>query len=1037
MAQIVLPNVPPELRDVGLGGVLSNNKLLTCIDMLKDMFRVSGTPVGTPAIANIILKSFGVNAQIPVAQVIDALTVNKTQWESVYKKKLTDLIELNYAKDRGTFTTHRFFYKKNVALTTESRLPDICRFVVDVGYDPQVINPGVKSLVGHGSTIDNGPRAHFQRNAAGDVISDGSLEFFPPQTQVLEMLPIYQVAGMDHICVTNCTIQFDLAGFSHTIITADIANQNVVITIVRDATKSVASNFVSATYALNGADPINWVFDQEGDICAANDAKNTRANEHTPLVIQDFIRFLLKFLGDEALCITTFIANHHFFNTTSEGRVAIMTGDGMVRLRCLLMNIPFVRQFDGSAQTLEKAPDTQKEKIKTCEFEYWCPEGNPNIIYTTLIQRAYQKVKSHNDGIKQLILSAITAQAIGITTRDIVPFREGNTITCYLNSLVETISHIQKLSDKVYEFSKLLAGGGGGAIHAEYQRVYAIQGQAAVLAGATQEQAVAAAAAAAAAAVATAAPGANPVEIEELCNRILHIDIERFLSIFTEIITFSADPNRNMRGSEIEAFFNAFKVNSFIERKNKQIVALKVSNLLESSKYISQAIPLTPSLKKPFVDFVYGLIKGTITYPPQGQGGGGNIQRGGVKFTCTLPSTTVMETYKPLHLVLRLRGGNIDMKSGDLDSKGVELMKSKEVTDEAKSGMVLNVPSHEVNEMTYIYDLHEMYVEQYKNHYIGSKTELEHICKTRHVSLFEIGHFWLRTLIDLFFEKKMRDQMTSVGIMLINHPFLKIEYDGNLLTVQDIIKIDPALDIERLLVTFLSCYYYEYLEKAVPISQRNNSLRLLDDLYWGIDEVISLNGVTLVEHMDSWLMFLVKTQTIPEYEVPKAERSKIFYIIRNSIVNDETTDIRTNQRILSGGKIYYVVGETYFDQSFTPHKLIPVTMNGTQLYRVDQSLLDSNGNLVGTIYFNEHGNEVFYATDGLTYPFPTSGGSKRKVKSNKRSNKRSNMNRKTRKNRFSLLGKRTPSARIPKTRTKTQSAKPKQRKNRTLRKKHK
>ena len=68
---------------------------------------------------------------------------------------------------------------------------------------------------------------------------------------------------------------------------------------------------------------------------------------------------------------------------------------------------------------------------------------------------------------------------------------------------------------------------------------------------------------------------------------------------------------------------------------------------------------------------------------------------------------------------------------------------------------------------------------------------------------------------------------------------------------------------------------------------------------------------------------------------------------------------------------------------------------------------------------------------GPGHGLPGGGGSKRKVKSNKRSN----MNRKTRKNRFSLLGKRTPSARMPKTRTKTQSAKPKQRKNRTLRKK--
>lgn len=64
----------------------------------------------------------------------------------------------------------------------------------------------------------------------------------------------------------------------------------------------------------------------------------------------------------------------------------------------------------------------------------------------------------------------------------------------------------------------------------------------------------------------------------------------------------------------------------------------------------------------------------------------------------------------------------------------------------------------------------------------------------------------------------------------------------------------------------------------------------------------------------------------------------------------------------------------------------------------------------------------------------SNGGSKRKVKSNKRSNKRSNMNRKTRKNRFSLLGKRTPSARMSNMRTnKTQSAKLKQRKNRTRR----
>ena len=71
------------------------------------------------------------------------------------------------------------------------------------------------------------------------------------------------------------------------------------------------------------------------------------------------------------------------------------------------------------------------------------------------------------------------------------------------------------------------------------------------------------------------------------------------------------------------------------------------------------------------------------------------------------------------------------------------------------------------------------------------------------------------------------------------------------------------------------------------------------------------------------------------------------------------------------------------------------------------------------------------SVEGVHYT--VAGGSKRKVKSNKRSN----MNRKTRKNRFSLLGKRTPSARIPKTRTKTQSAKPKQRKMKTLRIKQK
>ena len=67
------------------------------------------------------------------------------------------------------------------------------------------------------------------------------------------------------------------------------------------------------------------------------------------------------------------------------------------------------------------------------------------------------------------------------------------------------------------------------------------------------------------------------------------------------------------------------------------------------------------------------------------------------------------------------------------------------------------------------------------------------------------------------------------------------------------------------------------------------------------------------------------------------------------------------------------------------------------------------------------------------------GGSKRKVNSNKRSNKRSNkyskMNRKTRKNRFSLLGKRRPTAKFQKTRTnKTQTGRnTKQRRNQTRR----
>ena len=1040
MAGIVLPNVPPILSTpavfpgLSVQG-LSINKLLTCIDMLKDMFRVSGRKIDNSAIANLILKSFGVNYQQPAAAEIDKLTVNMSLWESTYKKKLTDSIEL-YAKNMGIFTTHRFFYKKNVALTTESRLPYICRFVVDVGYDPRVINPGAISLVGHGSTIDNGPRAHFKQG-----IDDGSLQLFPQPNQVLDMSSIY--SGMDHICVTDCNYTVNETGIARTIINAVISGQNVVINILRNVFLPVADNFVSATYLVYGQALVNWVPASNGDICSPNDDKNNRANAHVNsglgLQIEDFIRILLKFLGDEALCILTFIADHYFLNTTREGRVAIMTGDGMVRLRCLLMGIPFVKQFDGSAQTLEAAPTDREKNIKTCEFEHWCPHSDPKLIYGLFVERVYSTVKSHNDGIKQLLLSSIAVKQIGITATMVYPF--GNSkLKCYLDILIQKIDFIQQLSKMFFHI-----------LH----------------------------------------PDANPeetqkvlanlmIELPRLCAEV-GIDPNVVLPLFTENGNFSMDTNKNARGSEIEAFFKVFKVNSFIERKNKQIVALKVSNLLESSNYIRPAIALTPTHKKPFVDYVYGLIKGTITY--QSQGGGGNKQRGGVVFCRTEPLDTTIDTYIPLYMILKLRTGLLDDEGGltPVAKQMIVTRAASGAKDETSSIVSINVPSEDNKKLTDTYDYHESRVDEpftgqdrqftLGKHFRGSKQELENICLRSHVSLFEVGHFWLRNLIEMYINSHI-SQVENIGLYTSN-PLLQIDSE-------DVLTICKGnLEQARiLLVTFLSCYYYEYLEKARPISERKGSQCLLDDLYWegpiehaGEDEqvhdVISLNGLTLEQHIDSWLIVLGRTHEIPQYEVINVGGKTFFKLDdkdRNvHILNDEGKDIRSSSFKIENGptifavrptgllgfldesfkfigpitiedKIYYRIGQTLYDASFKQFATV-TTINNKTYYRIGQDLYDESiKSKYQIVPFGATGTETVKIGQ-ITHRLR--GGSKRKVKSNKRSNKRSNMNRKTRKNRFSLLGKRTPSARMPKTRTKTQSAKPKQRKNRTLRIKQK
>jgi hypothetical protein len=1018
MAGIVLPQtgVPPVLTDSNVVQGLSNNKLLTLLDMLKDMFRVSGTKVANIIIARSILKSFGVNAQPPVSGVIETLTSNMSIWESKYKKELTDFVE-SYAKDRGTFTTHRFFYKPNVALTTECRLPEICRFVSDAGYPPRSINPGVISLVGHGSTIDNGPRAHFVKNAHNQMILDGTLELFPSADQELDMSPIY--VGMNHITLIGCKYKVDQDGISHTMINAVIYGQNVVINVLRNIFLPVAQNFVSATYSVNGGEPVNWVMGDEGDICAPNEYKNSRANENFGTVgglqMQDSIRFLLKFLGDEALCITTFIADNDF-TQKGQGRVAISTGDGMIRLRCLLMNIPFVKQFDGSAQTLQAASTDQKEKIKTCEFEHWCPVSDPRLIYELLVKRNYLKVKSHNDGIKQLLLSAIAVNQIGITST--VVYTCGRSITCYLNSLIETISHIQQLFDIVYNFLKILAD----KTVAQIQELQAGALAAQAAQAAQAEQAGAAGAAAALNNLVTSTAVATADGLIQIFQH-LEINIQGVLSVFGEIIALSLDTNKNARGSDMEALFKVFKVNSFIERKNKQIVALKVSNLLESSKYISPPIPLTPIHKKQFVDFVFAVIKGNIKYPSQGGGGGGNIQRGGQKmFTCTTTTTTItIDTFQPNHIdiipteLFDAQGNLIASQQHIIETQraAAAAAAAYRAKDGRSSNVSIRVPSDDNVRLTNTYDYHQFRVNQkfvVGNHQ-GSKQELENICKEVGVSLFEVGHFWLRNLIEMF----LNILLQRYGARLNTIPVLQIE-SLDVMTICE----GNVENATNLIVTFLSCYYYEYLEKALPISGRNGSQCLLDDLYWdrpiertGEDayghEVISLNGLTLKEHIESWLMVLLITQTIPEYEIMN-EGGKTFFILNKDstryIINDEGTLITSIAKIVTvAGKTYYRYGQyLYDDESFKPDNRIKIGTFGSDF--------------------------EFVKIGNMQYKLK--GGSKRNAKSNKRSNKYSKMNRKTRKNRFSLLGKRRPTAKFQKTRTnKTQTAKLKHRRNQT------
>jgi hypothetical protein len=116
----------------------------------------------------------------------------------------------------------------------------------------------------------------------------------------------------------------------------------------------------------------------------------------------------------------------------------------------------------------------------------------------------------------------------------------------------------------------------------------------------------------------------------------------------------------------------------------------------------------------------------------------------------------------------------------------------------------------------------------------------------------------------------------------------------------------------------------------------------------------------------------------------------------------------------------------------------------TKLYSIYQSILQSK-----TFHPTMHGTieKCGVCADKqlrtITYQpicgYTPTGGSKRNSKSNKHSNKRSNkyskMNRKTRKNRFSLLGKRRPTAKFQKTRTnKPQTCRnTKQRRNQTRR----
>jgi hypothetical protein len=167
-------------------------KALAFIDIVKDGTRVE--PSVEPAFIRKILREL-VTDRAANDTLIDFVTENKSNFETRVKHALVEKL-----KNYGLSEKLKFFYNKKIT-PTERRVP-IKIAIHDVGYDPRIFSPEIKLCFGYGSTFDNGPRS--RPNAELD---DDDIILFPPIGVPMNFPPEY-FGALNHICCTNTMFVF-------------------------------------------------------------------------------------------------------------------------------------------------------------------------------------------------------------------------------------------------------------------------------------------------------------------------------------------------------------------------------------------------------------------------------------------------------------------------------------------------------------------------------------------------------------------------------------------------------------------------------------------------------------------------------------------------------------------------------------------------------------------------------------------------------------------------------------------------------------